>query len=193
MWFKGKRRTDGEYNWSDEPGYDDWETPSRNSRHPTILLALILLLLATAVAAGAFWLVQRRTPTYAAEKWFDAMFAANGYRVMELTCDEEIWVSNVVNGGSVVQGFLEFLGITSIPGLDILGVAPDLQDLSKEIEVDRSQVEFTEVQQSNDSAVVAVNGRLRIRAFGGWFPYRLDEEWLMVREDGQWRWCGRRP
>jgi len=190
--FKRRRQTEEEDIWSDWSDDGDENTSVRSKKWPVLFTAAAVLLLLMA-GSGAFWVKQRSAPTYAAEKWLDAMWTADGYEVMELTCDEQVWVSNLVNSGSVIQGLVKFLGITSIPALDELGLDVDILGLGDQFEVERSQIKFTEVRQGADSALVTATGRLRIRVFGGWFPYRLNEQWVMVREDDRWRWCGRQP
>ena len=139
-----------------------------------------------------FW--QFSTPVYAAEDWFDAMWMMDSEQVLERTCDQEIWVSNSVASGASITGLISYLDITRIPGLDELMVpGVDLDGLKDEFEIDRSRIEFAEVMNDGQTAVVTAQGQLRFRVFQGWYPYRVNETWLVVQEDDRWKWCGRQP
>lgn len=164
------------------PEDDGEEVAGRSKKVWVILMSLLLLLLVVISGGAAFWgLEQRNSPVHAAQEWFGAIWEGDGKTVMDRTCDQERWVSDLVNGGQLLSGFIDFFEI-AIPNVDIDGL---------NISTDREQIKFELVEESENAAVLRVNGRLQIQVLGAWSFYRLNETWVMIREDDQWRWCGR--
>ncbi|HRQ41831.1 MAG TPA: hypothetical protein PLD25_28240 [Chloroflexota bacterium] len=194
-----KRRSKQSEDEFDDYLFDDnLETFGKRGSLPASLKAVIIVLviggvlLALGLLGYQFW--RSGTPVYAAEDWFDAMWAIDSERVLDRTCDQEIWVSNAVASGASLSGLVEYLDVTQIPGLDELLVpGVDLDGLKEAFEIDRSRIEFAEVMNDGATAVVTARGQLRLRVFQGWYPYRLDETWLIVQEDERWKWCGQQP
>ncbi len=177
---------------------DDLEKLGKRGSLPASLKAVIVVLVAAGVLLTlgflGYQLWRSNTPVYAAEDWFSAMWAIDSERVLDRTCDQEIWVSNAVAGGASITGLVEYLDITQIPGLDeVLIPGVDLDGLKNQFEIDRSRIEFAEVMNDGVTAVVTAKGQLRFRVFQGWYPFRMDETWLIVQEDARWKWCGQRP
>lgn len=196
MFKRRSKQSDDEF---DDYAFDgDLEQSGRRGALPGGLVALLVILIVLGVLAALgflgyqFW--RATTPVYAAEDWFDAMWAMDSEKVLDRTCDQEIWVSNAVASGSSITGLIDYLNITQIPGLDEVAVpGVDLDGLKDEFEIDRSRIEFAEVMNDGETAVVTVQGQLRFRVFKGWYPYRLNETWSIVQEDERWKWCGRQP
>ncbi len=198
--FRRSKKTN-EYDddlYLDEFDYSDDDTLSSGASLPgRFMVVLITIVVIVAISALGFlglrfW--QSTTPVYAAEDWFDAMWAMDSETVLDRTCDDEIWVSNAIASGASIGGMVEYLDITQIPDLEkylIPGV--DLESIKNEFEIDRSRIVFEEVISDEQTAVVTAKGQLRIRVFKGWYPYRLDETWQIMQEDGRWKWCGRQP
>lgn len=194
----GRRRKEFEYEeYDDDWGDDDLKlggSASLPGGFTAVLVIVLIILVISALGFGGMQLWRVGKPVYAAEQWFDAMWAMDSETVLDRTCDQEIWVSNTLASGASVAGLTEYLDITQIPGLDeflIPGI--DLDGLKDEFEIDRSRIEFAEISGGEETAVVTAKGQIRFRILKGWYPYRLDETWLMVKEDGRWKWCGRRP
>ena len=162
---------------------------------PVLMIVAILLLVGTAVGVSVLFMQQRNSPTYAVQTWFDAMWDIDSETVLDRTCDEQIWVSNAVSSGFSIGGIIKFLGIEALPGLtEILGevvLDVDFEKLGDQFEINRSRLEYEEEMLDGETAVVTVTGQLRFQVFGGWYPYRMNEHWLVVREDDRWKWCGR--
>jgi len=194
----GKRKQSEDEDVWDGDSFDEDEMSNHGSAFPKGLLIVLVFLVVIAIIAGLGFgvaqMLDRRTPAYAAEAWVEAMWAVDSETVLDRTCDREIWVSDVVASGASISGLMGHLDITQIPGLDnvvIPGV--DLDGLKDEFEIDRSRIEFEEVMNDGQMAVVTAQGQLRFRVFDGWYPYRLNETWLVIMEDDRWKWCGRQP
>ncbi|MCL4266927.1 MAG: hypothetical protein KJ069_27355 [Anaerolineae bacterium] len=177
---------------------DDLEKLGKRGSLPASLKAVIVVLVAVGVLLTlgflGYQLWRANTPVYAAEDWFNGMWDVDSERVLDRTCDREIWVSNAVASGASISGLVEYLDITQIPGLDeVLIPGVDLDGLKDQFEIDRSRIEFAEVMNDGVTAVVTAQGQLRFRVLQGWYPYRMDETWLIVQEDARWKWCGRQP
>lgn len=193
--FRRRKQSEDEF---DNYAFDDALEQTERSGLPRSLIALLAILIGIAGLAGlgflGYQVWQSSTPVYAAEDWFNAMWTMDSEMVLDRTCDQEIWVSNAVASGASITGLIDYLDITEIPGLDevvIPGV--DLDGLKEQFEIDRSRIEFAEVIHDGETAVVTVQGQLRFRVFKGWYPYRLNETWVIVQEDERWKWCGQRP
>jgi hypothetical protein len=194
----GRRNKQSEDEFDDYSFDDDLEKLGKRGSLPASLKAVIVVLvvagvlLALGLLGYQFW--QSSTPVYAAEDWFNGMWDVDSERVLDRTCDQEIWVSNALASGASLSGLVDYLDITQIPGLDeVLIPGVDLDGLKDQFEIDRSRIEFEEVMNDGQTAVVTAKGQLRLRVFQGWYPYRLDETWLIVQEDGRWKWCGQQP
>ena len=191
-----KRRNTEEDEFAFESFADDWDDElNPKAALPkgflVALAVLIVVLLLSAATWGGVQMWHSSTPVYAAEEWVEAMWTLDSETVLERTCDQEVWVSNAIASGSSITGLLTYLDITQIPGLDEVVVPNvDLERLKREFEIDRSRIEFAEMTNDGETAVVTVQGQLRFRVFAGWYPYRLNETWLMVQEDNRWKWCG---
>lgn len=193
-----RRRSQTDIEFEVESFADELDSMGSMSALPSgFVLFLMMLIIIALIVAGSFggWqLWQSRTPVYAAEDWFNAMWDVDSETVLDRTCDEEIWVSNAVASGASITGLIDFLDITQIPGLDeVIIPGVDLEGVKEQFEIDRSRIEFAEVMNDGATAVVAAQGQLRFRVFKGWYPYRLNEMWLLVQEDERWKWCGRQP
>lgn len=179
--------------------YDDEDKElDRISPFPRSFLMIVAVIVLVAVIGGIIFMGMRywqsTKPIYAAEEWFDAMWAMDSETVLDRTCDDEIWVSNTIASGASIGGMLEYLNITQIPGLeDVLIPGVDLEGIADEFEIDRSRIVVEEVVSDEQTAVVTAQGQLRLRVFKGWYPYHLDETWQVLQEDGRWKWCGRQP
>ena len=60
----------------------------------------------------------------------------------------------------------------------------------EDIDFDLRDLEFTVVSRTGDQAVVRVSGELRTSLLFLSVPGQVDDSWLMVREDGRWKYCG---
>lgn len=181
-------------------GWEDDEDTQNNSALLVILI-LVGIIIIIGLGFGGYKLYQRQTPAHAAEEWFEAAWAIDSETVLDRTCDAEIEVSNLIASAASVRGLIDFFDITSIPGLtsvltDLLGEVAldiDLNDLGDQFEIDRSRIKYEEQMIDETIALVTVTGQIRFRVFDGWYPYRMNENWQVLREDDRWKWCGRQP
>lgn len=126
------------------------------------LFAMAILFLTGRIANG---------PARAAEDWVTAVATSDGATALGLTCD--LYRDQVQMSGFLAAG----LGL--LFGVDTDGSEADLSDL-----------EFNTVRQSGDTATVDVQGELMLSLLGAAMPQQLDMSMTMVREDGQWKYCG---
>jgi hypothetical protein len=57
-------------------------------------------------------------------------------------------------------------------------------------EVDLSDLSFETVSESGDTATVHVNGEIMMSLLGAAMPQAIDANIIMVKEDGEWKYCG---
>jgi hypothetical protein len=108
-----------------------------------------------------------------AKQWYRAVNNLDGLRADELTCSTRR--SEVRSWMAIGSAFL---------GLG-QSVAGDL-----EIDVDISGVSFQTIENYDGQAIVAVHGEYRGAVGGIVSTDVIDERWLMIVEDGTWKWCG---
>lgn len=203
--FKKRRKIEDENNWEDDisSDWDDYEDDlgldleghrGRASLPQgfAVLLGVgavtLVLLLGGGLAYQMWWWT---TPAYAAEEWFEAMWGMDGEAVLDRTCDQERWLSDTINTGSIILGLLEYIDITKIPILeDYLIPGIDISAIRNSLNIDISEMKMNQLTGDENTAVVNANGQVRLRILSGSFAYRIDETWLMVWEDDQWKWCG---
>lgn len=64
--------------------------------------------------------------------------------------------------------------------------------MASDAEVDTSSVNFETTAKSGDEATVRVSGTYIQGLMGAAFEQQVDANFIMVREDGEWKWCGER-
>ena len=138
--FKRRKQSDDEFEF--ESYSDEWDSRGNKFALPGgFAVFLIVLVLVLVIALGGWLLWRNRSPVFATEDWFEAMWSMDSETVLDRTCDEEIWVSNAVASGASITGLISYLDITQIPGLDEVVVPGiDLDGLKDEFEVDRSRI-----------------------------------------------------
>ena len=115
-------------------------------------------------------------PASAARDW---LIAANGIytqKAVGLTCSdkEEEIRSNRETGAA---GYII--------------ISKNSRSVIKDFKFDASGVEFNVVSLGPDEAVVEAKGEVLITAGeGSPSPVELDERWLIILEEGEWKWCG---
>jgi len=69
---------------------------------------------------------------------------------------------------------------------------PQLFGLDIKSQGDVSGIKFSRISINTDETVanVRVHGEMRVAVLAFAQAYPVDETWLMVKEDGGWRWCG---
>jgi len=112
-------------------------------------------------------------PEKSAETWFQAMATSDGVTALKLTCDT--YKADIQNTGLLMGGINMLTG----------GMASDA-------EVDTSNITFETTDKSGDEAVVRVSGTYIQGLMGAAFEQQIDANFIMVREDGEWKWCGER-
>ena len=110
-------------------------------------------------------------PAQAASEWVNAVASSDGATALRLTCD-------AYQDQVQVSGFLT-AGLGMLFGVDTQSAEADLSDL-----------EFSTINQTGDTATVEVQGELILGLLGAAIPQQLDMNLSMVREDGDWKYCG---
>ena len=115
-------------------------------------------------------------PEKAAKAWFEATERGEVLEADELVCEEQ--KESFREGAFVLSGIYTF--------------AQEFLGTDKPLEIDASDIEYTRMDglSSGDRAVVAVEGELRMAAAGVIKSEGISYLWAMVKEDGQWKWCG---
>lgn len=129
-----------------------------------IIFVLIAILLSACAA----------TPERAARDWYKATNELDGNKMYELTCRtmrEEVQMAGMITSS--------FYILPQLFGLNL-----------PEGEVDISDLSFTTIRGDDSYAHVRVTGEVRIAVLAFPMAYPIDETWLMVNEDGKWKWCG---
>lgn len=127
-----------------------------------LLIAVLLTLGLVACASG---------PEQAAKEFIEASMGGDGATALQLTCDqykEQVQMS----------GFLT-AGLGMLVGVDPQSAEADLSDLN-----------FETVSESGDTATVNVNGEVMMSFLGAAMPQVIDSNLTMVKEDGEWKYCG---
>jgi hypothetical protein len=149
-----------------------------NCKIPLVLAVLLFSLLAVLTACKAE--NGSDLPASAAREW---LIAANGIytqKAVALTCSEKVEElhSNRETGSA---------------GYIILSkkLLYQSQQYDVDIEFDASGVELNVVSLEPEEAVVEAKGEVRVRfGEGSLPPVDLDERWLMILEEDEWKWCG---
>ena len=58
------------------------------------------------------------------------------------------------------------------------------------VQGDISDLEFTTTYIDEETAHVRVTGELRVAVLGVAQALPVDETWLVIKEEGKWKWCG---
>lgn len=112
-------------------------------------------------------------PEKSAETWFQAMATSDGTTALKLTCGT--YKADIQNMGLLMGGINMLAG----------GMVSDA-------EVDTSSVTFETTAKSGDYATVRVSGTYIQGLMGAAFEQQVDANFIMVKEDGEWKWCGER-
>lgn len=115
------------------------------------------------------------SPERAAKEWFNAMLNYDGNKILDRTClaqREAVQMAGLWNSA--------FALLPQLFGLDIKSQG------------DVSGIKFSRISINEDETVanVRVHGEMRVAVLAFAQAYPVDETWLMVKEDGGWRWCG---
>lgn len=115
-------------------------------------------------------------PEKAAKAWFEFTERGEILEADELVCEEQ--KESFREGAFVLSGIYTF--------------AQGFLGTDQPVEIDASDIEYTRVDSlsSDDRVVVEVEGEIRMAALGIVDSEELYYQWIMVKEDGQWKWCG---
>ncbi|HUN22581.1 MAG TPA: hypothetical protein PK299_05530 [Anaerolineales bacterium] len=113
-------------------------------------------------------------PSGIAKQWMTATLTADGATTLKLTCES---MRETVQ----MQGLLSasFSMLFQTQGMN-----------SQDAKTDLSDIKFDTVERKGDNAVVNVSGEVIVSFLGAAMPQEINESWVMVREDGDWKWCG---
>ena len=139
---------------------------------------LLLSLLAGLSACGAE--SESDLPVIAARDWLKAANGAYTQIAVARTCGEKVEELKT-NRESGLAGYIV--------------ISKKLRSTASQNEVDVtldvSDVAFSVVSQEAEEAIVEASGKaFIIVGEGSPSPVALDERWLMVLEDDEWKWCG---
>ncbi len=181
-----RRRPAASWNdgWNDNQGWNPpdagwgggngWGAPARRAFPWRVILIMLLVgggaVVGLRLVGGAL-----EGPVGAARRYMQAAVAYDGNELARRTCAAQ-------------QQALMEAGLV-ITALDLIAnyyVDVGLED----IDFDLRDLEFTEISRSGDQAVVRVSGELRTSLLFLSVPGQVDDTWLMVREDGRWKYCG---
>lgn len=134
-------------------------------------IGLSLLFLALVLAGCA----ESGSPAESAQAWLTAVSGSEGATALNLTCLDLRQINRAEDllGGRLGDFFRLVREVGALPEVDVSGIT------------------FEVVEQQGDTAVIQVSGPTRLAALGQETTIQLDERWTMIREDGQWKWCGR--
>ena len=130
-------------------------------------VAIVVIVVSVLAACG-----MGDSPERAAKEWLEALVNMDGNKLMERTCAEQR--ENVQEAGL----WLSALGML---GHSFTG---------QRVQGDISDVRFNVVGETGNTARVRVTGQIRVAVLAFAQTQEVDEEWLMVQEDGKWKWCG---
>ena len=112
------------------------------------------------------------SPEKAATIWLDALLNLDGNVLAQRTCRAQ---REAVQAQGMWDSALTALGQLLV---------------GQKTKGDISGLQFLLEVESGDKARVRVMGELSTAVLGAFETREVDETWLMVREDGIWRWCG---
>ena len=113
------------------------------------------------------------SPERAAKEWLEAMINLDGNKILERTCiaqRENVQTASLWNSA--------FAMLPQMFGLDV------------KVQGDISDLEFTTTYIDEETAHVRVTGELRVAVLGVAQALPVDETWLVIKEEGKWKWCG---
>lgn len=189
------RRNDPSDDWLNE--VTSWDDDfAGSSRARPIAAVLVVLLLVVAVGVGAWLLLRDRlfdSPEHAAREWTRAFIEGDTERLLDRTCNDQVWIANARAAAQTVPELLtvvplfEILDLASVlPGVDL-----DLESMLDKINFDLSKLIYTVPNDAVGRTVLAVDGQLRINPIGDiWFGIPIEQRWITLEENGSWRWCG---
>jgi photosystem II stability/assembly factor-like uncharacterized protein len=96
----------------------------------------------------------------------------DGNKLMERTCAEQ--QESVQETGLWLSAF-------GVLGQSFIG---------QQTQTDISDLRFNVVNETGNTARVRVTGQIRTAVLAVAQTQEVDEEWLVVQEDGKWKWCG---
>ncbi len=131
-----------------------------------LILIVVLLFTLTACSGNA--------PAKAAKEWLTAASIGDGATTLKLTCQQ---YQTDVQTMSLLTAGVGMLG--GMAGID-----------TQSAEVDLSDIEFETVSKNGGTAVVRVEGQMITSLMGAAMPQPLNMSFKMVKEDGEWKWCG---
>lgn len=132
-----------------------------------VAFAFVVLLLLVGCSSG---------PATAAREWYKASLEMDGSAMMARTCRAQQL--------AVQESGLIASAIMLMP--QMFGIDLGMKDINSSL----SNLKFEVLDATDTHAVIQVTGvfEVAVLAFAQQIP--INESVLMVREDGQWKWCG---
>ena len=130
-----------------------------------LLIIISLSLLLTACGSSA--------PAKATEEWMQAIATSDGVTALALTCDEY---------KPAIQEMGFFMG-----GMNML-----TGGMLSDAEVDTSGLKFETTSQNGNQAVVSISGNIIQGMMGMAMEQPINASVNMLKEDGDWKYCGDR-
>lgn len=129
------------------------------------------VLLLTAVTATFLLTACAGGPEKAAKDFLEASASGDGATALQLTCGQ--FRDQVQMSGFLAAGMGMFLGVDP-----------------QSAKVDLSDLKFETVSESSDAATVNVSGEIMLSFLGAAMPQVIDANLNMIKEDGDWKYCG---
>lgn len=165
--------------WDNPGGWDSsgagWGMPAPRRVFPWKVIVAVVLVVTVVVVGVRLVASAAEGPAVAARRYLQAAVSMDGNDLARRTCDAQ---QEALMGTGLV--------LTALSMIANYYVGFGLED----VQVDLSDVNYTTVSQAADRAEVRVSGEMRSSILLLSLPVPIDEQWLMVREDGRWKWCG---
>jgi len=107
----------------------------------------------------------------AARNWLEAGATADGATALKLTC-------------TPLQADVQMMGFMTAGVGMLTGLNP------QDAEVDTSDITYETVSEDGDTAYVHVQGEIITSLMGAAMPQPINSTFKMIKEDGEWKWCG---
>ena len=134
------------------------------------------------------------SPEKAAEEWFNAALERNIDTLTYRTCvSQQNWVHGVGTAVTLTEILSQILSNKTLNALlEDTGFLSLKQQTLDQLNVDALDFNFETTRLQGDSAWIKVTGAIHldlISQFGPVIP--VEEQWIMVKENNRWKWCGR--
>jgi hypothetical protein len=184
----------------DDDNNDDFDPDFPRSSNPltrvprSFLIGTTLILATLFFGGGGYFWWYINTPLYALETWVDAIAEVDSETVTQYTCSQQQQLATTFAFSSVFLHVLDSINLTDIPGvkaqLQAVGADIIIEVIKSTISIDSSELSFSEQVVDENTVLVTVDGFVTVKVLTASIPHHIDDVWLVVYEDDQWKWCG---